>query len=131
MAPVTATYAGLCGLLLLLLAALVVRARWKYRTGIGIGTEPGMERAVRVHANFVEYVPLALLLMLLGELNGIPVPWLHGCGVVLVSSRCLHAYGLGVSSGRSFGRFWGTAGTWAVILALAVALLVRVVLAGG
>ena len=63
-APISATYAALCGLLLLALAALVVRARWKYRTGLGVGTEPGMERAVRVHANFVEYVPLALLLLL-------------------------------------------------------------------
>lgn len=130
MAPISAIYAALSGLLALLLAALVVRARRKFRTSFGVGTEPGMERAVRVHANFVEYVPLALLLLLLGELNGVPGRWLHGCGIVLVTSRCLHAYGLSASSGRTFGRFWGTAGTWAVILVLAVALLAKAVPAG-
>jgi uncharacterized membrane protein YecN with MAPEG domain len=125
-APITAIYAALSGLLLLLLAGLVVRARWKYRTGLGVGTEPGMERAVRVHANFVEYVPLALLLLLLAEVNGVPGRFLHACGVLLLASRGLHAWGLGRTSGRSFGRFWGTAGTWVTVLALAVALLLRV-----
>ena len=126
-APISATYAALCGLLLLALAALVVRARWKYRTGLGVGTEPGMERAVRVHANFVEYVPLALLLLLLAELNGLQAPLLHACGITLLASRSLHAHGLGATSGRSFGRFWGTAGTWLVILTLSLALLAAVI----
>ena len=126
-APISATYAALCGLLLLALAALVVRARWKYRTGLGVGTEPGMERAVRVHANFVEYVPLALLLLLLAELNGLRDQLLHACGITLLASRSLHAYGLSARSGRSFGRFWGTAGTWIVILTLSVVLLAAVI----
>lgn len=126
-APISAAYAALCGLLLLALAGLVVRARWKYRTSLGVGTEPGMERAVRVHANFVEYVPLALLLLLLAELNGLRDPLLHACGVTLLASRILHAHGLGATSGRSFGRFWGTAGTWLVILALSLALLAAVI----
>jgi len=118
-------YAALAALLFVALAALVVRARWKYRTGLGIGTEPAMERAVRVHANFVEYVPLALVLLLLAELGGASPRLLHACGGLLVLSRLLHAYGLSRASGRSFGRFWGTAGTWAVVLALAVTLLWR------
>jgi uncharacterized membrane protein YecN with MAPEG domain len=122
-APVTSFYAALAALLFVALAGLVVRARWKYRTGLGIGTDPAMERAVRVHANFVEYVPLALLLLLLAELGGARAGLLQACGGVLVVSRVLHAYGLSRTSGRSFGRFWGTAGTWAVLLALAIVLL--------
>ena len=124
-APITSLYAALAALLLLALAGLVVRARWRYRTGLGIGTEPAMERAVRVHANFVEYVPLTLLLLLLAELAAAPAGLLHACGATLVVCRVLHAYGLSQTSGRSFGRFWGTAGTWAVILALSVTLLWR------
>lgn len=125
---VTALYAALAALLLLLLAGRVVLARWRYRTSLGIGSEPGMERAVRVHANFVEYVPLALLLMALAEANGAPGVGLHGTGLVLIASRLLHAWGLSRVSGRSFGRFYGTAGTWLVLLLLAlgnVALIVR------
>jgi len=124
-ASITSLYAGLLALLFVALAGLVVRARWKYRTGLGIGTEPGMERAVRVHANFVEYVPLTLVLLLLAELGGGRAGLLHACGAVLLVSRVLHAYGLSRTSGRSFGRFWGTAGTWAVMVALSLTLLLR------
>ena len=123
--PVTAIYAAFAGLMLVALAALVVLARWRYRTALGTGCEPGMERAVRVHANFVEYVPLALVLMLLAELNGISTATLHVAGILLLTSRGLHAFGLGRSSGRSFGRFYGTAGTWLVLLGLSAALLAR------
>lgn len=122
---ITSLYAALLGLLFVALAGLVVRARWKYRTGLGIGTEPGMERAVRVHANFVEYVPLALVMLLLAELGGARPLLLHACGGVLLASRLLHAYGLSSTSGRSFGRFWGTAGTWAVMVTLSLTLLSR------
>jgi uncharacterized membrane protein YecN with MAPEG domain len=122
-APLTAVYAALAGLLLIVLAALVVRARWATHTPLGSGADPRMERAVRVHANFVEYVPLALLLLLLAELNGLPAAILHAAGVVLLASRLLHAWGLSRHSARSFGRFWGTLGTWVTIVALAVALL--------
>lgn len=121
--PITATYAAVCGLMLLALSGLVVRARARYRIGLGTGSEPGMERAFRVHANFVEYVPLALLLLLLAELSGLRPGLLHGAGVALVVSRVLHAWGLGRASGRSPGRFLGTAGTWVVILTLSIALL--------
>jgi uncharacterized membrane protein YecN with MAPEG domain len=82
--------------------------------------------AVRVHANFIEYVPLALLLMLLGELNDLPRVVLHGAGILLLASRVLHAIGLGRSPGRSFGRFYGTAGTWFVVLGLSLALIARI-----
>jgi uncharacterized membrane protein YecN with MAPEG domain len=126
-APITALYAGLSGLLLLALAGLVVRARWRYKTSLGTGTEPGMERAVRVQANFVEYVPLVLVVMLACELNGVAAGALHTAGVALVASRLLHAWGLSQHSGRSFGRFWGTAGTWLVLLGLSLAAIYRVV----
>lgn len=121
-APITALYAAAAGLLLLWLSWLVVRARWRYGTSLGTGTEPAMARMVRVHGNFVEYVPLALLLLLLAELNGLPALFLHVAGALLLASRMLHAWGLATASGRSFGRFYGTAGTWLVILALSLAL---------
>jgi len=126
MAPITGVYAALAGLMSLALAALVVRARRRYKTSFGTGKEPAVEMAVRVHANFIEYVPLALLLMLLGEVNGVSGAALHGAGILLLVSRILHALGLGRSPGRSFGRFYGTAGTWVVMLLLSGALLATV-----
>jgi uncharacterized membrane protein YecN with MAPEG domain len=126
LAPVTAIYAGLSGLMALILASLVVRARARYRTMLGTGTDPGMERAVRVHANFIEYVPLILLLMLLAELNGVARSLLHASGIILIVSRALHAYGLSTTSARSAGRFYGTVGTWLVLLGLSLIVLATV-----
>ena len=127
---VTATYAALSALLLLVLALRVVQARWKYKTSLGVGTDPAMERAVRVHANFVEYVPLAHLLMALAEANGALRASLHAAGTVLLASRLLHAWGLSHVSGRSFGRFYGTAGTWLVLLSLGLGNLMLVFWSG-
>lgn len=127
-APVTTLYAALCGLMLVLLGAIVVRGRWRYRVGLGHGNEDGMLRLMRVHANFAEHVPIALLLLLLAELAGAPAVGLHLAGTLLMAGRILHAWGLAHHSERSFGRFWGTLLTWLVIVGLALRLLVAVAL---
>ena len=121
--PVSFLYAGLLGLLLLVLSAQVVLARRRYRVGLGTGAEEGMQQAVRVQANFAEYVPFAVMLLVFAEITGLPGPAVHGAGILLLASRVLHAVGLAQSPGRSFGRFYGTAGTWLVILALSLWLL--------
>jgi len=121
--PASFFYAGLLGLLLVALSAQVVLARRRYRVGLGAGSEEGLQQAIRVQANFVEYVPFAVILLVLAELTGLPLPALHGAGVLLVASRILHAIGLGQSPGRSFGRLYGTAGTWLVIVTLSIWIL--------
>jgi uncharacterized membrane protein YecN with MAPEG domain len=121
--PVSFLYAGLLGLLLIVLSTQVVVARRRFRVRLGAGTEEGMQQAVRVQANFVEYVPFAVLLLVLAELTGLPGPAVHGAGILLVASRVLHAVGLSRSPGVSFGRFYGTVGTWLTIVALSVWLL--------
>jgi uncharacterized membrane protein YecN with MAPEG domain len=118
--PVSFLYAGLMGLLLIALSVQVVRARRRFRVGLGTGTEEGMQQAVRVQANFTEYVPFAVLLLVLAEITGLPAVAVHGTGVLLVVSRLLHAAGLSSSPGRSFGRFYGTAGSWLVIIGLSL-----------
>jgi len=121
--PVSFLYAGVLGLLLIALSAQVVLARRRFRVGLGTGTEEGMQQAVRIQANFVEYVPFTVLLLVLAEVTGLPGPAVHGAGLLLVASRVLHAVGLSRSPGRSFGRFYGTAGTWLTLMALSVWLL--------
>lgn len=116
-------YAALLGLLLIALSVNVVLARRRYHVGLGVGTEEGMQLAVRVQANFTEYVPLAVVLLVLAELTGLPIAAVHVAGILLMTSRVLHAWGLAHSSGRTFGRFYGTAGTWLVIMGLSLWLL--------
>ena len=118
-APITGLYGSLCALVVLALAVRVIRLRWSTRTGIGDGGDRRLARAVRIHGNAIEYVPLALILMLVAELSGARAAWLHGCGIVLVAARLAHALGLARTAGASVGRSLGVAGTFAVILALA------------
>jgi uncharacterized protein len=120
---ISCLYAGILGLILLALSAEVVLARRRYRVRLGGGTEEGMQQAMRVQANFAEYVPFAVLLLVLAEIQGLPEPALHGAGILLVVSRVVHAVGLSRRPGYSFGRFYGTGGTWAVIAGLSLWLL--------
>jgi uncharacterized protein len=117
---VTALYAGLLGLLLLVLAGRVSLLRSKLRVGLGHGNDPALARAIRVHGNAVEWILPMLLLLLVAELNGASRTFLHVCGAGFVAARIAHAVGLSRTSRESNGRFWGTAFSWLVIAALAV-----------
>lgn len=108
---VTALYAGLCGLLLLTLAARVVARRRSAKIGLGVRDDRTLEQRVRAHGNAVEYVPIAVLLLLVAELSGLAQGWLHAAGIALVASRLAHAWGLTRSAGSSPGRVFGTLGT--------------------
>ncbi len=121
--PVSFFYAGVLGLFLIALSTQVVLARRRHRVGLGAGAEEGLHQAIRVQGNFVEYVPFAVMLLVFAELTDLPGTALHGAGILLVTSRVLHAVGLTQSTGRSFGRFYGTAGTWLVIVALSIWIL--------
>jgi uncharacterized protein len=94
MLPVTALYAGLLGLGFIWLSTRVIKARRVYRVAIGTGQHRLVERAMRAHGNFAEYVPIALILLGLCEINGLPAWALHVLGVLLVVGRVLHAHGI-------------------------------------
>lgn len=117
---VTLLVAGLHGLLLLALLWPVVRLRRGRRVGLGDGGDRELLRRIRVHANFIEYVPMLLVLLALLELAGLDGRVVGALGVVLFVARLMHAQGLGSSEGVSTGRFWGTLMTWIVLLAASV-----------
>lgn len=114
--PISAIYVALSALLIVGLLLRVAWLRNSLKIGIGDGQQPILARAVRVHANAVECLPLALLLLVLVELSGAGPIALHGLGASLLVARLLHAVGLSRRSGYSFGRFFGTALTVGVIL---------------
>ena len=116
---ITLFYAGLCALLVIILAARVVRWRMAHRIGLGDGGDAELLRRVRAHGNAVEYLPLSLILLGGMELNGYPEPLIQTFGIALVLSRVAHAFGLSRSSGVSAGRFAGTLVTWLLMLAMA------------
>lgn len=119
MPAIAALYAALVVLLLLVLAIPISRLRRVSGVGLGDGGNRELARAIRAHANLLEWGVPAIVLLLIAELTRAPVLLLHGCGMVLIVGRVLHAFGLSRSSGYSFGRFVGTALTWAVLLVVA------------
>jgi uncharacterized protein len=94
MMTITAFYASLLALLFLFLSLRVIGWRRQQRVEIGHGEDAQLLRRMRVHANFAEYVPFALLLMGLAENLGPPHILTHLVGPTLVIGRVLHAYGL-------------------------------------
>ncbi len=120
-APITALYAGLLGILMLILAFRVVAVRRVTSIGLGDGGDALLLSRIRIHGNAAEYVPLALILMLILELNGGSARWLHILGIALLVGRLAHVQGLSQSTGTSAGRFVGNLLTWSVIMAAAIA----------
>jgi uncharacterized protein len=121
---ITAIYASLLAILYIVLSYRVAQRRMRFQVGLGTGQNPELERAVRIHGNFAEYVPFALLLLAFFESSGGPAWAVHGAGAGLLIARGLHALGLTQSSGRSPGRFSGVIVTWLIMLALAISNLI-------
>ncbi len=127
---VTGLYAGILGVIYIGLSFMVIRKRLKNQIGVGHNKNEPLMRAIRVHANFAEYVPLALILMAIVELNSLnpfeaaPL-YLHGLGITLVLARVGHAYGLTKSIGTSPGRFGGTLATFGVLIILSVLAIIQ------
>ena len=122
---ITSIYAAVGALLVIALALRVVLRRRRLSVGLGDGGDSNLQQCIRVHANAIENLPLALLLLLLLELRGLPAMWLHGLGAGLIVTRLLHAWGFSRRKGVSFGRFAGTLGNWLLVIAMAAMLLVH------
>ncbi|KXU81170.1 MULTISPECIES: MAPEG family protein [Aeromonas] len=112
MIHITLFYAGLLGLLFLLLSFWVVKRRAQFKVMIGEGEAPELLAAIRTHGNFAEYVPLTLLLMALCELAGAGALWLHLGGGMLLAGRVLHAIGMQIPKAPNLPRLFGTLLFW-------------------
>ncbi len=86
-------YAAVLALVLVALSVRVIGLR--RRKGVALGTRRDIElvRATRAHANFVEYVPMALLLLSFVEMI-YPPQFVHVLGIALIVGRLAHAYGV-------------------------------------
>lgn len=122
---ITALYASLLAILIIVLGFRVSKHRLRYRIGIGSGDNKAMDLVIRCHANAVEIIPIAILMLLLAEWQGLNPYALHLAGVVLVVCRVMHPVGLlKANGGTSFGRFYGTVGSWLTVVLLAITNLV-------
>lgn len=127
---VSGFYAALATMFAIALSVWVIRQRGRAKVGLGDGGDAQLQRAIRVHGNFIEFVPLALIAILLGEALGVPRWLVHIEGLALLVGRLLHAQGLAGSGGESFGRAAGMALTFGAMIVAALALLWRSLIAG-
>ena len=86
---ITVLYAALLGLMLIAVSIRVVRLRVKHKVNLFDGGVEELGQAIRVQGNFIEYVPLAIILMAAVELGGAPAWAMHGFGGGLFVGRLL------------------------------------------
>ena len=124
MAPtIVPVYAGVLALIYIFLAVRVIRTRQSARVAIGTGGNARLARAIRVHSNFAEYVPIALLLLAFMEMQGRPAWWINVLCLGLVAARLVHAYGVAQENENLRFRTIGVATTFLVLAASSLSLL--------
>ncbi len=120
MVQVTALYAGILGILAIALGAGSGFLRLKTGISVGDGGDAKQLLAVRRHGNFCEWVPIALILLGVLELNGVGQTPLHVMGAALVVARIAHAVGLKADTTQGFGRALGAGGTTLIVLVASI-----------
>jgi uncharacterized protein len=122
-------YGGLLAILIVYLGYRVTEFRRKEKVGLEQSNcSAQMRCAIRAHANAVENVPIAVLLLLMLELNHLNPLLTNAFGVTLVFARLIHAWGVSHNENYSFGRFWGTLLTWLSIAGMALLNIVIIAL---
>lgn len=123
---ITGIYAGICGLLLVVLYIRISQRRLATKIGVGSGDDAELEQRVRAHGNLVESAPFALILLYLIEQTGLSSTYIHVLGAAFVIARLAHAQGMSSTTGRSTGRFVGSLGTVILLFVMSLLLLLRI-----
>ena len=64
--------------------------RFANSISLGDGGDDELRNRIRAHGNFIEQAPIALILILLNDLNGLSDKALYALGGVLLVSRIMH-----------------------------------------
>jgi uncharacterized protein len=118
---ITPLYAGILALIFIVLSLRVVNSRHREKVSLGDGDNHHLNRQIRVHGNFAEYTPMALLLILMAELQGLPPFLLHLLGIALVAGRLFHARSIAGERTRFRARKTGMLLTFIAVVAGGIA----------
>ncbi len=116
-------YAAASGFALIALSIRVIGLRRRHRISIGHGDNPQLERAMRVQANFAEYAPTFLIMLVLAEMQGLQAWYLHCAGAIFLAGRAAHFVGIRADDTQGIWRVLGMVFTFGAIIGLGVALL--------
>lgn len=115
LAPVTSALCAASALALVGLSVPVSMRRFSARVLLGDGQDKVLLARIRAQANFVEYVPVALIVIGLAEVNGSAAWLVWTCAVSLALGRAIHAFGM-LTGARSKPRAVGMTLTWLALL---------------
>jgi len=128
MPVITAFYLGILILMYAVLALSVAGLRQRNLATFGDADNTTLRTAIRVHANFIEYVPIIGLLVALLEMSGTSTTRVHILMGGLLLSRLLHPLGMAARPRTwqfNVGRVGGILLTIAVLVAAGIAAMVR------
>ena len=91
---IVSLYAALLALFYIYLTVNVVKVRRAERISLGDGGNQQLQCAMRAHGNFIEYVPLAIILLFLVEYQGLASHYCHAFGAALLIGRVFHNLGI-------------------------------------
>ena len=118
--PITLTMAGAATLINIWLARRVGQVRIAHKVSIGDGGSEALAARMRAQANFAEYTPFFLILLLLVELAVGSEFWLWIVGAVYMLGRILHPFGMEARGKPGKLRLIGIVLTLLVLLGLAL-----------
>ncbi|GIQ75293.1 MAPEG family protein [Bradyrhizobium sp. RD5-C2] len=129
MPSITAGYLAILALLYAVLALQVIRLRRSSRAPFSDGGNLALHNAIRVHANFMEYVPIITLMVAFLEMAGASPSRVHLLMAALLLSRLIHPLGMSAAAGSlrfSIGRAGGIFITIGLLITCAVTTLSRI-----
>lgn len=128
---ITALYASILAFMFLVLSYNVIYMRYRHKIPVGDGGNRDMQKFLQARANFVDYVPFALIILFILESQTTRPDFIHTLGIMIVISRLLQGWGLSMSAGGSFGRILGALLMHTVLIVGALACLWHYILHGG
>jgi uncharacterized protein len=127
---ITSVYLAVLALLYTILAVQVGRLRMRDRAAFGDNGSLALRRAIRAHANFIEYVPIITLMVAMLEMSGLGATWVHLLMGALLVSRLLHPLGMYAAPNTlqfRVGRMGGITITYILLIACALTILARAI----
>ena len=117
---ITSLVIAILTIIFIRLSFAVIGLRRKNKVGLGSGGIAELERAIRAHGNFAEYVPLGLLLIACLELNGANNWIVAILGISLITGRLIHAQGINTPPPNFTKRVLGMQITFATLATSAI-----------
>jgi uncharacterized membrane protein YecN with MAPEG domain len=120
---ITPYYAALLALIFVALSFRVIRIRQQLKVSLGDGKDKQLKRAIRVHGNFAEYVPLTLMMIYFVEIQSHNALLIHWLCTVFILARLSHIYGVSQLKENLMFRVFGLFITGSVICTAAIVIL--------